>query len=58
MWPNRYWAGTYWADRYWPIGEGDAPEPPASQDDRRYVIGMGQGKTRVHPHPMFSRVKQ
>jgi hypothetical protein len=37
----------------------EAAEPPAGGDDRTYVIGMGaMGKTRVHPHPLFSRVKQ
>lgn len=37
----------------------EAAPPAAGGDDRNYVIGMGSmGKTRNHPHPLFSRVKQ
>jgi predicted ATP-grasp superfamily ATP-dependent carboligase len=40
-------------------GAGEEADAPAAETDKNYVIGMGpMGKTRVHPHPLFSRVKQ
>jgi hypothetical protein len=39
-------------------GAGGEPETP-SEEQKNLVIGIGpMGKTRVHPHPLFCRVKQ
>lgn len=40
-------------------GAGDGAVVVAEDTDKHLVIGMGMmGKTRNHPHPLFSRVKQ
>jgi hypothetical protein len=39
-------------------GAGGSPQA-SSEEGKNLVIGIGpMGKTRVHPHPLFCRVKQ
>lgn len=58
MWTDKYWS-RYWADRYWPAVGQDSNAPTSTDVDKNYVLGLGMmGKSRAHPHPIFSRHKQ